>query len=1228
MKKSIVFFLVGLNLICCGQVNNNIQQVQSPNAASLGIYGAIDISPFTGLANIGIDAFQMKEGDITINGSLRYFSGGVKPESHPAWVGQNWTFSVGGVVTRKVNGGVDEVASSIPNSLNSFAYLYHYADLDNLSWSTTSFIQGFWPLPSTENKADPSPDEFFFNLPNGVSGSFLLNHKGNWIVKSKSNSDLKVNVEVNNTPFLLAPINFSSVEINRLIFKITIKDHLGYTYIYGNQNNAIEFSRGGHGMRYTNNEDIVANAWFLTKIISPIGNVVNFEYQRKEYQYGQYVSYPSSSSYSFSNSGSGFLTGYSVGVFGATNGSGEVSLYGQVISPAYLKKISGNSFSIDFNISETNELKYNYLRTTFANPKFDYADLLIQDYVSPGEADINPISKWYKLDNIVVKDDDNVIKETYQFEYNNLPNERLFLKKFIKKNLNYTGNDAFYNFTYNTSISLPAYNNRTNDQWGYYNANQFPLTGWDITKLEMNPSVAQAGILTSITFPTGGQTNFEYESNSYSSIIRKAGGNISLISGSGVGGGLRIKKITNIDNFGTQISKEYKYISSTNNLNSSGILAGNKKLDWMTGGNIGNPSVAQYSKINFNDAQNLNYTDGRDIVYTEVKEILANNSYNWYKFSNSDNNAFLDEAPLNNYSDAYSSFQGNITSSYGTPYLSHSSRDLERGNLLSKKSYGASGILLQKIENNYNDEPLRFSDNNIVRSFDIYNIVLSGNSGSGNYNFFERYFQPVKVYTYYPYLKSTIKTDYDQVGSNPIITQMNYTYGTPNHKQLRKMETLTSDGNVNKIDYIYTQDITDGTYTIPGLLTNQLAAINTMVITNNVTGAPIQISQSQNSTQLTTIRTNYQILNGLPLIESVQNSTRNNSLEYNLFVNSYDDVGNAQQVTQRGGLIKSYLWDYKKQFNVAQVVNASMDDVAYTSFETENTGGWQYFKIATLNSNAITGKKVYEISNSENIERNITTTKTYILSLWANAGVLVNGVGYTKLGSSLNGYTYYEWEISNASLITISSNASVYLDELRLYPKGGLMSTFTFEPLVGLTCKCDENNKLQFYEYDNLNRLVIVRDQDKKIIKKICYNYVGQPENCIITDPVLFYNTPQSANFTKACPCAQIGTVVYNIPANAFSSTISIIDANNIAIAFMNANGQAYANQVANCVPIACNGNDKKIINCVCETGIYGEISTVRRNQTCVTTYGYFFSDGTTIATSTETTPLEGGGCI
>ena len=49
------------------------------------------------------------------------------------------------------------------------------------------------------------------------------------------------------------------------------------------------------------------------------------------------------------------------------------------------------------------------------------------------------------------------------------------------------------------------------------------------------------------------------------------------------------------------------------------------------------------------------------------------------------------------------------------------------------------------------------------------------------------------------------------------------------------------------------------------------------------------------------------------------------------------------------------------------------------------------------------------------------------------------------------------------------------------------MTTYTYEPLVGMTSMTDPSNITTHYEYDDLGRLQCIRDQDNNI--KEWYDY-------------------------------------------------------------------------------------------------------------------------------------------
>lgn len=201
--------------------------------------------------------------------------------------------------------------------------------------------------------------------------------------------------------------------------------------------------------------------------------------------------------------------------------------------------------------------------------------------------------------------------------------------------------------------------------------------------------------------------------------------------------------------------------------------------------------------------------------------------------------------------------------------------------------------------------------------------------------------------------------------------------------------------------------------------------------------------------------------------------------------------GNAVEVTAKAGITSSYLWDYNDNFQVAEAKAASYDQISYTSFESTGTGNLVYSATKIPDISSPTGNYCYSLSNGPIQRINLTSTRSYVLSFWYKKWTVVSVAAGTQShiqeSSLRNGWIFRQVEFTGSTTATISGSG--YIDEVRIYPKGALMTTTIYNPLIGVTSSSDANNKITYYEYDKLNRLKNVKDHDKNIIKNYYYNY-------------------------------------------------------------------------------------------------------------------------------------------
>jgi hypothetical protein len=199
--------------------------------------------------------------------------------------------------------------------------------------------------------------------------------------------------------------------------------------------------------------------------------------------------------------------------------------------------------------------------------------------------------------------------------------------------------------------------------------------------------------------------------------------------------------------------------------------------------------------------------------------------------------------------------------------------------------------------------------------------------------------------------------------------------------------------------------------------------------------------------------------------------------------NVFDNVGNILEHQKENDVKESFVWDHGSSLPIAKAINASSDRIAFTSFESDGLGGWsKTFFSFVYSAYSFTGKKCFNGTLSKTVP-----SGNYIITLWvrSNGSASISGA-QTALLATVGDWKLYEFKVYNVTSIQISAN---YIDEVRLYPQGAQMTSYTFLPGVGIATQNDVNNRVSFFEYDGLGRLRLIRDQNRNVIKTYEYNY-------------------------------------------------------------------------------------------------------------------------------------------
>ena len=196
MRKYILLFIYCLMAVTClGDTDipyNETDYSQSPNISTLGQFGDIPVSQFTGVPKISIPICKIEINGKSIPITLDYHTSGIRMEQKPGWIGAGWSLMAAGAIVRLQNGGNDEYQHFMKKKniiYGGQGYFQNLNDLNNDNWGTQSFLNDFienYNSTYLSLNQDLDPDEFRFDFL-GHSGSFFKDCQGQWQIRSKEN---------------------------------------------------------------------------------------------------------------------------------------------------------------------------------------------------------------------------------------------------------------------------------------------------------------------------------------------------------------------------------------------------------------------------------------------------------------------------------------------------------------------------------------------------------------------------------------------------------------------------------------------------------------------------------------------------------------------------------------------------------------------------------------------------------------------------------------------------------------------------------------------------------------------------------------------------------------------------------------------------------------------------------------------------------------------------------
>ncbi len=442
----------------------------SPEVASLMDFKEYPVDYFHGIPTISFPIYTLRSGSIEVPVTIVYHGGGIRTEQKTGNAGMGWSVICNSTISHTVYGAPDDA-----NKSPGIHGLYHltpdeqsfrqkliekradYSPTDGAEYREKRSWEATLGKRYYEGRTDVANDLYNLKGPS-LSGTFAMDKNGKIFLSSDNPVIIK-----------RVPIDYSITKINDGgcdAWGFLIKDKKGTEYQFHTQERTrYNYCQGSPQLEQSEDSIYYASAWHLDKITDMCGNKVRFSYMRRP---GRLID----------------DNGHSVSkLFGNPTAQGLSSIDVHSVSsvsyhPQILTSIEASGIVV----------KFNYLHEGSSN-----AEALIES------VEISSPSGEHRV---------------FYFNY-----DGELLTSICE------GTQTIYRFEYNLDSGYERYQDGQ-DFGGYNNANASgslipsAILGNGHVGRGANRDVSlqysQMLVLTKISYPTGGYTEFEWESNSFS----------------------------------------------------------------------------------------------------------------------------------------------------------------------------------------------------------------------------------------------------------------------------------------------------------------------------------------------------------------------------------------------------------------------------------------------------------------------------------------------------------------------------------------------------------------------------------------------------------------------------------------------------------------------------------------------------------------------------------------